>query len=147
MADAQRTIVIRKLESVTALKTAFKVMVELRPHLDLEQFLSLYAEAREEGYKLAGVFDGNQLRCVAGYRIMTMMVRGKSLYVDDLVTSEDGRSRGYGRILLEWLQREAERLKCTELHLDSGVQRFAAHKFYFARQMHISAYHFSLKLR
>jgi hypothetical protein len=33
------------------------------------------------------------------------------------------------------------------LHLDSGVQRFAAHRFYLARRMDITCHHFALKLR
>ncbi|MBK8286664.1 MAG: GNAT family N-acetyltransferase [Ahniella sp.] len=121
-------------------------MKELRPHLDLEQFLSLYAEAREEGYLLAGLFDSQELKCVAGYRYLTMLVRGKSLYVDDLVTTESGRSAGYGRLMLQWLEREAARMKCSELHLDSGVQRERAHRFYFAQGMTIKAYHFTRPL-
>ena len=141
-----RTISIRKLESVNALKAAWDVMKQLRPHLDLEQFLNLYAEAREEGYRLVGLFDSQELKCVAGYRFMTMLVYGKSLYVDDLVTTENGRSSGYGRLMLQWLEREAMRLKCSELHLDSGVQRERAHRFYFAQGMTIKGYHFTRPL-
>jgi hypothetical protein len=32
------------------------------------------------------------------------------------------------------------------LELDSGVQRFAAHRFYFRERMWISRHHFSLEL-
>jgi GNAT superfamily N-acetyltransferase len=136
------SIRIRTLESPTALKAAFKVMAELRPHLDLEQFLALVKDMRGEGYRIAGLFDGKTLQAVAGYRLQTMLVRGRSLYVDDLVTTAAVRGKGYGRLLLDWLKREAKRQHCNEFHLDSGVQRFGAHAFYFARGLHISAYHF-----
>jgi GNAT superfamily N-acetyltransferase len=142
----QNTIVIRKLESVNALRAGFKVMAELRPHLDLEGFLSLVHDMREEGYRLAGLFDGDSLRAVAGYRIQTMLVRGRSLYVDDLVTTQEMRGKGYGKLLLDWLMREAKRLGCKEFHLDSGVHRFGAHAFYFSRRMHIASYHFVASL-
>ena len=33
------------------------------------------------------------------------------------------------------------------LHLDSGVQRFGAHRFYLASRMDIIAHHFSMKFR
>lgn len=136
------SIRIRKLESPAALKTAFKVMAELRPHLDLEKFLALVGEMRTEGYRIAGLFDGKNVQAVAGYRLQTMLVRGRSLYVDDLVTTAGMRGRGYGKLLLDWLMREARRQRCNEFHLDSGVQRFAAHAFYFSRGLHISGYHF-----
>ena len=143
----QRSISIRKLQSISALKAAHKVMVELRPHLDLPQFLSLVQEMRAEGYRIAGLFDGGALTAVAGYRVLTMLVRGRSLYVDDLVTSAEMRGKGYGKSLLDWLMREAKRQRCNEFHLDSGVQRFAAHAFYFARGLHIASYHFATGLK
>jgi len=34
----------------------------------------------------------------------------------------------------------------VQLHLDSGVQRFSAHRFYLSKRMEISSHHFSLKL-
>ena len=75
-----------------------------------------------------------------------MLARGRNLYVDDLATLPDERSKGWGGRLFEWLEAEARRQGCAELHLDSGVQRGGAHRFYFRRRMTISAYHFALKL-
>ncbi|MDP3073534.1 MAG: GNAT family N-acetyltransferase [Opitutaceae bacterium] len=60
------------------------------------------------------------------------MVLGENLYVDDLVTDESGRSRGYGRALLGWLYAEAQAHGCDNFELDSGVQRAEAHRFIFA---------------
>jgi hypothetical protein len=36
---------------------------------------------------------------------------------------------------------------CAEFHLDSGVEKFGAHRFYLRNRMNISSHHFSLKLR
>jgi hypothetical protein len=33
------------------------------------------------------------------------------------------------------------------LHLDSGVRRFDAHRFYLNKRMNISSHHFSMVLR
>jgi hypothetical protein len=35
---------------------------------------------------------------------------------------------------------------CAELHLESGVQRFGAHRFYLANRMDITCHHFGMKL-
>lgn len=142
MAKATADITIRKLSSKASLKAAYAVMAELRPHLDLQGFLDLVAAMRDEGYRLAGLYQNGLIKAVAGYRVLTMLVRGRSLYVDDLVTTSAMRGKGYGTVLINWLVEEARRLRCNEFHLDSGVQRFGAHAFYFARGMHISSYHF-----
>jgi GNAT superfamily N-acetyltransferase len=83
---------------------------------------------------------------VAGYRLSESLVAGRNLYVDDLVSAETERSRGYGKLLLDWLKAEARAAGCSELHLDSGVQRHDAHRFYLRERMHISSYHFRLSL-
>ena len=35
---------------------------------------------------------------------------------------------------------------CAQLHLDSGVQREKAHRFYFREGMGVNAYHFRIEL-
>jgi hypothetical protein len=42
---------------------------------------------------------------------------------------------------------EARREGCRALHLDSGVQRFAAHRFYLGKRMEITSRHFGLALQ
>jgi len=34
---------------------------------------------------------------------------------------------------------------CGQVHLDSGVQRFAAHRFYLRNGFDIASHHFSVK--
>jgi GNAT superfamily N-acetyltransferase len=84
---------------------------------------------------------------VAGFRLVEMLAWGRSLYVDDLVTDSAERSKGYGESLMRWLIDCARATGCEELHLDSGVQRFDAHRFYLAQRMKISSHHFAIDLR
>lgn len=121
----------------------FPVMCQLRPHLDLPAFLAAVKRMRTEGYKLVFLADPD-VRAVAGFRKMEMLVTGKVLYVDDLVTCEKHRSRGYGRQLLAWLLEEAKREHCQHLELDSGVKRLDAHRFYEREGMAKAAFHFSV---
>jgi GNAT superfamily N-acetyltransferase len=140
----ESTVTIRKAASLGALKAAFPVMRELRKHLDLDAFLAAVAVQRKEGYEVAALWDGDHVRAVAGYLIMHMLVSGKILYVDDLVTTAEVRDKGYGKLLFAWLYREARRLGCERLDLDSGVHRYAAHGFYCGQRMAITAHHFSI---
>lgn len=71
---------------------------------------------------------------------------GKHLYIDDLMSSEKQRSKGYGEKLMAWLRVLAKVENCSYLHLDSGAHRGSAHKFYFKQGLTIASYHFSEKL-
>ena len=121
----------------------FAVMQQLRPHLVESDFVARVRRMQREGFRLAWLEDGGVVRAVAGYRYWDKLFAGKALYVDDLVTDTAQRSRGHGRALLGWLAQEAKRNGCVELELDSGVQRFDAHRFYFRERMHIASYHFA----
>ena len=123
------------------------VMAELRPHVTAENFLERVRRQESiAGYKLAYIIDGD-VKAVAGFRVSECLAWGKFLYVDDLVAKTDERSKGYGGELLDWLIEYARAEDCDQFHLDSGVQRFDAHRFYLRKRMIIEAHHFGLKLK
>jgi len=124
----------------------FPVISELRPHLSAQDFIIRIRQMENEGYKLAFISENEVVVAVAGYRILTNLFMGKNLYVDDLVTSSQHRSNGYGKKLLDWLQKVAETQNCKILHLDSGTQRHQAHKFYFRHGLITTSFHFVKKL-
>ena len=124
----------------------FAVMSELRPHLMESEFVDLVRHMGTEGYQLIYVENDNTVVAVAGYRIHTTLFMGKNLYVDDLVTSEECRSEGHGKVLIDWLRDQAKKHDCRFLHLDSGTQRHRAHRFYLRQGMDIASFHFSEKL-
>jgi GNAT superfamily N-acetyltransferase len=125
----------------------FAVMLQLRPHLAEAEFIARVRRMQREGFHLAFLDDAGAIRAVAGYRYYEKLHSGRNLYVDDLVTDSDDRSRGYGGKLLAWLTDEARANGCVQLELDSGVQRFDAHRFYFRERMHVSAYHFIIPIK
>lgn len=125
----------------------YAVVLQLRPHLEGEAaFVEQVRRQQGEGYHLAFVEDDGQVTAVAGFRLLEMLSRGRFMYVDDLVTDAGRRSQGHGDALFDWLQVYAREHGCRLLDLDSGVQRFDAHRFYFRKRMHIPAYHFALEL-
>ncbi len=134
-------------ETDAQIERCFPAMFELRPHLVEETFVRLVRAMQREGFILAALEDGGEVRVVAGFRINVLLARGKNLYVDDLVTSEASRSHAYGATLLQWLIQYARDKDCDSFDLDSGVHRFRAHRFYFREGMHVGAYHFTLSLR
>lgn len=124
----------------------YPVMQQLRPHYTQLDFVSQVLRQQQTGFLLAGLEAAQQVKAVAGYRIQEMLAHGRILYVDDLITLEEERSRGWGRQLFEWLVQEAKAHECVQLQLDSGTFRHSAHRFYFRQGMHIASYHFDLEL-
>ncbi|MCK6473098.1 MAG: GNAT family N-acetyltransferase [Planctomycetes bacterium] len=141
-------VAIRWAEDRADLARCYPVMKELRTHLAGEAAFAEQVErqARAYGYRVCFLEADGQVACVGGVRISECLCDGRFLYVDDLVTGTALRSRGYGAQLLDWIVAYARANGCREVGLESGVQRFGAHRFYFARRMKISSYHFSLKL-
>ena len=126
----------------------FDVMRELRPHIaTAEEFAARVQRQQQQGYLLAFLEADGEVRAVAGYRFQEMLYHGRLLYVDDLVTRESDRSAGYGGTLFDWLAEQAREHDCDHFELDSGVQRFDAHRFYLMKRMKIASHHFSLPLR
>ena len=129
------------------IRRCFPVMHELRTHIvDEKEFVERIQRQQKKGYQLAFLESEGEVRAVAGYRFLESLFSGKNLYVDDLVTRDADRSRGYGAQLVDWLAEQARAKNCETLELDSGVQRFDAHRFYFSKRMSISSYHFRIKL-
>ena len=133
------------------IQRCYPVMAELRPHLQPEEFLPrVKRQAELASYHLAYILDGDDkdgdVKAVAGFRVSECLAWGRFLYVDDLVAKSDERSKGYGGVLFDWLVEYAKGEGCDQFHLDSGVQRFAAHRFYLTKRMLIEAHHFGLKV-
>lgn len=143
--------VVRIAADEAAQRTCWPVMRQLRPHLDEAAFIDQAVRQRSAcGYRLAYATEANKtngpvLGC-AGFRLTEFLAWGRTLYVDDLVTDEAHRGQGVGGVLLDWLVAEARGAGCAQLHLDSGVQRFGAHRFYLTHGMDITAHHFRLEL-
>ena len=137
---------IYKAISDSQILSSLDVMAELRPHLVKENFLSEIRAQEAEGFKLACLEDDGKVVAVAGYRIFSNLAFGRHIYIDDLVTTNSVRSKGYGVRLLDWLKEEARRENCSYFTLDSATHRHQAHKFYFKHNMTIAAYHFIEKL-
>lgn len=137
---------IRLAESEIDIERCFAVMAQLRPHLTKDEFMRRVKLQQPEGYQITFVEAEGTVKSVAGWRIQNMLAHGKFLYVDDLVTDEHSRSQGYGDQLFDWLVEYAKAEGCERFHLDSGVQRFAAHRFYLRKRMEIVSHHFAMKL-
>lgn len=129
------------------IQACFPTFSELRPHLTADTFVTqVKRQMRNHDYTLIYIEDGGQVVAAAGFRVAEFLAWGKTLYLDDLVTASAARKTGYGSALMDWLLKEAEKLGCTQFHLDSGVHRHDAHRLYLNKKLQINSLHFSKEL-
>ena len=124
---------ISELTTEDELREAFGVMRDFRARLDIEAYLTLIGEMRGQGYRLFGLKESGTLVTVAGVRVITNLRWGRHMWIYDLVTARDVRSRGYGAQLLGWVEEFAASKGCAVVALSSDVVRRDTHRFFEER--------------
>lgn len=113
------------------LERCYPVMKELRPHLNFEDYISIYDDSHKaNGYEIVAVEQDGQILAVMGYRFLSDYVRGKHIYIDDLVATENSRSKGLGAELLKFAEDVAQKNNCKSLRLCTGIENEGGVKFY-----------------
>ena len=120
-----------------------EVLQVLRPHLIKESFVPIVQEMILEGYTLA-FFEGDGKAVAAvGFRYLQFLYNGKHFYIDDLSTLPEYRGKGYAGKLLDFVVEKAKANGYKAVTLDSGYQRFDAHRLYLNKGFTLNCHHFS----
>ncbi len=122
------------ITQTTELQSAYLLMKELRPELELNQFRKLVCDesATQANYRLVGGVDPDtgKLLALAGIRSLLDFVHGEHWYIDDLVTHPDHRRQGVGANFLKWIESEAARAGIRCLRLSTGASHEPGKRFY-----------------
>lgn len=135
---------VQLADSSTNLVALAEVLNQLRPQFTVPYIRAQIEKQMQDDYQLAFIEENGEILGVAGFRLGEKLAWGKHIYVDDLVTNEHHRSEGAGKLLVKWLRGYALEHDCQQIHLDSGVQRYMAHKFYLREGFIIASHHFSI---
>lgn len=145
---ASEDFVIQELDtSDEHIALIYPVLAQLREHLSLEDFTERYRASFEgASYRIVGAFVGDDLRAIAGFRFIMNLAQGSALYIDDLVTASEWRSKGYGGELVKYLEGVAIAIGADAIRLDSAVHRLDAHRFYEREGFYFYSKHFVREL-
>lgn len=124
-----------RIEALKDPAPAIPVLRELRGAIDEQVFLKRLTRACAAGYHLIAARHGDTIVGVLGQRIVDDICWGRTLYVDDLVVTEQGRGKGVGGLLIDHCIQTARTLDCDHVRLCSGLSRVDAHRFYEAHGM------------
>lgn len=121
---------IRELTSAEEVMAAFSLLAQLNTDLTEEEFRTLLPRVRADGYRLFALFVAEEMVAVAGIKRGVSFSSGEYVYVDDIVTDPDCRSRGYGSELLAFVHDWARSRGCEAVRLVASTRRTGAHRFY-----------------
>ncbi|MBJ7554357.1 GNAT family N-acetyltransferase [Marinomonas spartinae] len=135
---------VQYLEKNSDYASVLEVLLQLRTTYNVDSLSAQIDKQQSNGYQVVYVKSSEGVLAVAGFSVGEKLAWGKHIYIEDLVTNTEFRSRGVGKFLMDWFKSYALEKGCGQIHLDSGVQRFPAHKFYLREGFNIASHHFSM---
>lgn len=107
-----------------------------------EKYESLIKEMIPNGYKQIAIYEEEKLVAVSGYWINTKLYTGKYLEIDNFVVDENHHGKGFGKMLIEEIEKIAKNNKANAIVLDAFSTNFSAHKFYYNHGYVPKGFHF-----
>ena len=107
-----------------------------------ELLKSRFNEMKSQNYECAGVFYGEHLIGVTGLWFCTRHYTGKSVELDHVYIEPEHRGNGLGKQFMAWIDIYVKERGCNSLELNTYVQNYPSHKFYYNEGYEIWGYHF-----
>ncbi len=141
------TIEIFIAKTDAEIESCFPAFSLLRPHILREEFLPQVRRQQAQSYQILALRHEGIVKSAAGFRFAEFLAWGKVLYIDDLTTLSEARSKGYAESLLNWLIEHAKSQGCQGVHLDTGYAHHAAHRLYLRKGLQLSSHHLALAIK
>jgi GNAT superfamily N-acetyltransferase len=108
---------------------------------------SRFNEMKHQNYECAGIFnDNDDLIGVSGLWFCTRHYVGKSVELDHVYIKPSHRNKGLGEKFINWINAYVKEKGCNSIELNTYVQNFPSHKFYYKAGYEILGYHFLKKI-
>ena len=124
-------MVFKLLTTEEQWKRALPLWKQLRSDLCEKTCLSRRQDMLASGYLLFGLFDDSgKLVSLASAIIYPHVTRGLNLWIHDLVSDKELRSRGYGEKLMHDVEEYARSKKCSRVCVHTDNTNTNARRFY-----------------
>ena len=108
---------------------------------------SRFQEMKNQNYECAGVYDNtDNLIGICGLWFCTRHYIRRSVELDHVYIKPEYRNKGLGHHFMHWIQNYIKQKGCQSMELNTYVQNYASHKFYYNEGYEILGYHFLKKL-
>ena len=105
-----------------------------------------FSEMFTQNYECAGIFEDEKLIGISGLWFCTRHYSGKSVEPDHVFIDDDYRGKGLGKQFFEWIYDYVKLKGYESVELNTYVNNYPSHKFYYNEGFEILGYHFFKKL-
>lgn len=105
-----------------------------------------FADMVTQNYECAVIYDDTKLIGVTGLWYCTRHYAGKSVELDHVYIEEAYRNKGLGKQFLKWIDTYTKEKGVEAMELNTYVQNYPSHKFYYNEGFQILGYHFLKRL-
>ncbi|MFM7724197.1 MAG: GNAT family N-acetyltransferase [Bacteroidota bacterium] len=130
------------LTTVEEMLSTYDVLTELYPSLDLAAYRNELMFMVQHNYTQVVVKEKEAILGVSGVWIGNKLWCGKYLEIDNIVVTAKTRSKGVGKLMVDFLEKKARDLGCSMMALDSYTSNFEAHKFFYNQGFAPKGFHF-----
>lgn len=136
-------IKIKELNTKEEMLTAYPLVHQMYEKMDEKKFSAALDEMiLRDNYKMVAAFLDKKMVGVSGYWISYMFYCGRYLQASNFVVDKESRSRGVGKIILNYLEEKAKKEECNKFVLDSYTENKKSHPLLFREDFYIRGFHF-----
>ena len=110
--------------------------------VSLSLLKSRFDEMKHENYECAAIFANKDIVGVSGLWFCTRHYVGKSVELDHVYIKPECRGEGLGKQFMSWINHYVKAKGCNSIELNTYVQNYPSHKFYYNEGYEIWGYHF-----
>jgi GNAT superfamily N-acetyltransferase len=137
---------LKEISNLQEMLPNLPIVQQLYPSFTAEQYESLLQKMLPHNYFQLVVFEGETPVGLTGFWLGHKLWCEKYLEIDNLIVHPDHRSKGIGKLIVDYLTEKAKNEGCSMLALDSYTDNFPAHKFFYNEGFVPRGFHFIKKL-
>ncbi|WP_299129045.1 GNAT family N-acetyltransferase [uncultured Winogradskyella sp.] len=132
-----------KILSNHNLDTVIPLVFELNNgKVALSLLQSRFEEMKTQNYECAVIIYNEKPIGVCGLWFCTRHYAGRSVELDHVYIKPEYRNNGLGKSFMDWVNNYVKEKGCNSIELNTYVQNYPSHKFYYNEGFEIWGYHF-----